>query len=255
VSLENIKDSLDDIAKMEQSWNDRLSFKNLVSAKRNIESKLKPLLDWHHPIEVGGYKLRAILQGIHPVGGAGEEDREVCGREILLSYQPVPLTLHEGRQVDGVECGPYRYDGLVLIENIEVMKLHQRFIPTWVWFQLVKEFDSLGRGALYVFGKAGFKFLLGLPNDEVDMLEALPLGVAMANDGDRQEIKGRAGVVDRVANDRGPVAGQRFLDLYPIGALSRLRIIVGNDGVGISSKELIDLGREATDVGFGLFDL
>lgn len=200
--------------------------------------------------KVGRKQYRAILKRELPVlGDQGERQDSRFFNEFR--EEPLSIKLHNDPGV----CGPYRYDRLVFVEDVESVEPPEGFVPTLVRFQTFDNLPRFVRSALYVFGEAGFKFLFALPDNEIDMVVTCPVGVAMAHDGDHHQVESRTGIMDCVADDCTPVGRDAFVDPNLPDALASVRIFLNNDGIRLAGVERLNLFGHLPDVAFGPFDL
>ncbi|MGQ0742404.1 MAG: hypothetical protein ACT4OG_08970 [Alphaproteobacteria bacterium] len=251
-SLEGIADAADIIGQLRQRWDNRLTVNNLALAKRYAEGKLHVLICWKWLVEGHTKQFRALFQR----GFIGDEnalaswDGNVFPSEVMF-YAGVK----NGPNIHSSAVAQYRHDGLVFVQDVELMQSPERAVPTFIWFQVVDEADRFGRSALYIFGKRGFKFLFGLPNDKMNMLDTLTPRIVMANNGAHEEVESRSEIVDYISDNSTPLL-RRALDALDFPhALSGARIILNNNGVRLLGMERLDLFGQLPDVGFGPFDL
>jgi len=260
VSLEEGKYALDELAHLRQRWNDRLTVNNLALSKRYIEGKLNLVVRCTrvrngHPEEV-----RAILQRELPICRTESECPKTSHHfgelgSFFSSEAVLGGGSHIGQKINGIVAGPYRYDRLVLVEDVELMESPKRFIPSLVWFQALKDQPSSGRSPLYVFAKVGFEFLFGFPDDEMHMVVTLPTRIAASNNCNCEQVKTRPRVVNCITDDGAEILGNAFADFDLPNALSRCHVILDNDGIRLAGEEGLYPFGQFCDVGFGPFDL
>ena len=248
-NFENVEHALDKLADLRERWINRLTVKNLSLAKRYLKGELCVVIRWF--IGPGNKECRAILKRELPVSRAQRERRE--GNASKIGERLTELRRHVDCQV--TVSGPYRYDSLVFVEDIELVKSPKGFVPTLVWFQVLDNPPRLGAGPLYVSGEGLFKFLFAFPNDEMDMVEAGSRGVTVSDNFDHEQVKRGPGVVDHITNDGAPFGRNRALEANFVIAASSARILINKDFVGLAGSEGLNLCGKLPDVAFGPFDL
>lgn len=252
IPLKRVKDEFNGFDELRKRWDDRLTVNNLALSKRYLESKLRILWETPYRSQGDSIKLRTIIQGELNICGAQEEGKGICQTYCATErWNGHRAECYADRSVSG----PYRNDRLVLIQDVQLMKAPERFIPSLVWFQIVDERDCFGGSSLYVFREAGFKFCFGVPDNKVDMLKALPSGVAMTHDSGHQEIKGCPGIVNHIADYRSQMLRDAMIDFQLPDSLASLRVVLGEDAVRVSGLERFNFCGKLPDVGFGPFSL
>jgi hypothetical protein len=245
--LDGVNHALDELAHLRKRWDHRLTVDNLALAKRYIDMELRIVFAWQD----GAHEYRAILQREFPIPGGSHRNKKVWSSHPDFWGRVTDIRTKD----HGALSGPYRYDRLVFIEDVELVELPKGFVPTLVWFQILDNTPRLGAGPLYVFGKRGFKFLFGLPNNEMDMFVTLPRWVTMPDDRDHEQIESGARIMDDIANYSAPLFGDAFIDSNLPMALSFAKVILNRDSVGITGTERLDFFGQLPDVAFGPFDL
>jgi hypothetical protein len=261
VGLEGLENARNIIRKLSERWDNRLTINNLCLAKRYLNFDLELVIVFRLSSGLNSKQLRAIIKRA-PVGWAQPDvkSREISGlRSVIGGGIPCmhQAGVHHLTNVKGLVARPHWYEGLVFVQDIEAVQSPERVVPvrSFVWFQVVDEADCSGRSALYVFREVGFKFLFGLPNDEVDVLETLPVGVALPDDGAKQKIKGRPDIVDHITDDWAPGSRDSFDYSELKNYIASLRINIFDDGVRCSGVEGLDFCGQLPDMAFGPFDL
>lgn len=250
--FEHVEHALDKLADLRERWNNRLTIKNLSLAERYLKFELVVVACWSGPF-LGGFKqYRAVLKREHPVR---RPDREGDAGDILQPFLVRKRFPHVHSKMESLVSGPYRYDRLVFIEDVELVEAPEGFIPTLVWFQVLDELPRLGAGPLYCFAKSGFKFLPIFPDNELGVVVTDPARVAVPHNGDDEKIESGSGVVDCIANDAAPFGGDTFPYADFVMKLAGARIGLGKDLIRIASEEGRNLIGEFSDVAFGPFDL
>lgn len=256
VALDNLDDAFNEITQLEQRWENRLTFENLSLTKRYLEGELNILITWM--VNAGSFskKYCAIVHRELPQRPVLRSEIDSLGGGFgkMLSHAGDhfgPIKGHSEASVGG----PYRDDGLVFIEDVELMESPKGVVPSLVWFQPLYDLDCSGRGSLYRFGKGGFKFIQVLPDNEMDVIVAGPVGVTVADDGDHKQIKGCANVVDGISDNAAPFNRDISLDVHSPLSESGLRICIHENGIRVSGEKLLNFDCKFIDMAFGPFDL
>ena len=241
--VERLFGELDELRKR---WDNRLTINNLAFAKRYSESELRLVLNIRvSHLAADGKDYCAVFQGILLVGGVDEEGGELDGRIF-------PRDLHNYAQINASARGPYRYDRLVFVQNVKLVELKDRFIPSVVWLEPLDNVDSLLAGTSYLFQSAGFKRFGCVAHGKTGGIRSAAAG---NNHIGRNQIENSAEIMYDVTDDPAE-AGRDFLaDADAEIAISRIRIILGDDFIWVSAVKGVDFSLQVTDVGFGPFDL
>ena len=244
-SFEDSDDLLGELSEIEQRWNDRLTINNLSLAERYLKGELRLVAC----LQVGNgtdKQLRAILQGIFPIGGLNRD----AGHDLLY-VGPFWRQLKPNRDV--LVGRPYRHDSLVFIQSVKLMDEPERFAPSFIWLEFVDDASDLSSNALYLSRRVGFKRLAVIADGEAGALCDLPMV-----DHDKlahQIVQGRAKVMRDIPDDGAQGGGYAFDDADTVDVASSLRIVIADDHIWIALVESADLRFKLTDVAFGPFDL
>ena len=247
---ENVERLFGELAELDHRWENRLTINNLAFAKRYIESKLRlalyfrvSLLDSR--LGADGKDYCAIFQGILPVGGVDEEGGE-------LDRLVVPRDVHDYTRINASARGPYRYDRLVFVQDVKLVELKDRFIPSVVWLEPLDNVDSLLAGTSYLFQSVGFKRFGCVADGEIGGIWSAAVGDDHVG---RDQIENSAEIMYDVADDSAEASGDFLADAEAEILISRFRVILGDDYIWVSVVKGVDFSLQVTDVGFGPFDL
>lgn len=245
-STHQIESFLSKYTKLIERWDNRLTIDNLALAKRYIKSELRLVLCGSISRDGSDAKYyRAIFQGILPVSGADDDGRELDG----LIF---PRNVHNHAQVNADAYGPYRYDRLVFVQDVELVEARNGFVPSMVWLKSLDDAGSLLAGALYLFQSAGFKRIGGIADGEISVVPASPTG---GNNIGCHQIECAAEIMNDIADDCAKTGGYFLKDADAKELISRLRVILGDDFIWCSAVKGGDFSLQITDVAFGPFDL
>src|SRR6266545_2838784 len=247
---EALEQALHFIQQSAERWHNRLTYKNLRLAERYLEDKLE---FWVLLKELGvGTKKWCIRFNRIPLGRP-DEDRE--GGQVLCSLAGSEQHLgsvEAERPVGGAD----RDEQAVLVDHVQVVDQPEAFsVPTQVRLEVVERLPELLRGSLYLSAYKGLQF--GGLGDAVAAHDGEHSLLAWIWDGGVGEVveAGPDGV-DRVAQDERYRVGDRGRIAPDLDhAFPRLRVVLGDEWVGIGPMEGDDLRFEVIDVLFRTVEL
>lgn len=154
VSVEDVGHAARELDELFQCWADRLTLNNLRFAERYLKGEIHVCI-WFEQIEKSyisdkARQFRAIINGTDAVSGREDQAGALLPRleaKEIGSCQDVHMLVR----------GPYRHDGLVLIERVELVDDPEGFAPAFVWFEAVDEPSHLLSGSVYFTRASGFK--------------------------------------------------------------------------------------------------
>ncbi|TIR27199.1 MAG: hypothetical protein E5X07_28415 [Mesorhizobium sp.] len=262
-SRENIHDAFDEIDELLEAWDNRLTVDNLSLAKRYIEGELK--IAFEFSLWVGAEAPRknyiAVIQRILDLSGSKGDWRELGHYEVGGQASAIRVhSLEAGQRIHfpqklGVRS-PDRDQGGMLIEDVQLVQTPEGVCPSFVWLKALDHDLGIGRDPFQVFGRHAIEDLFGGTYWEVGVLE-----LSAARDpicyGKRsgQRIEGGPEVVDYIPDNRPPAIGDLFDEVKLRMLVSRLRLSVGDDFIGLSPVVGDDLGFEVTKMLLGPVNL
>jgi hypothetical protein len=209
VAFGDVGDPFDQLDEAFERWRNRLTIDNLALSKRYLDGDLwigvRFARIWH------GVRTdyRAVLQGILTVGGANPNAGLLhhlpqCVHQIALSCGDQRADV----QVNNGVSGPYRYEGLVFVQDVEAVDFPEGFVPTWVWLETLDEPEDDGIGNARAIAKPlGFEFGGVFIEGKVRIF---PGPSAFNSELRGQEVQSRSQIVDHVANDCAQAVGDRL---------------------------------------------
>lgn len=218
-SLDEEDDALAEAAELADSWKQRLTLNNLALAERYLKGKLEVCL-------------------IFLISGGGADAEYGCA--ILKRIQAIrrfdidagKLDWFSRPWGDGLDGempvrGPYRNDGIVFIENVEVMDNPKGIAPAFVWLKPLNQAPSPRINSIYFFRGLSRKFAPSVENRKT-VLALDGVGAAMSAHGIADsEVKGGANVVDDVAEDGAKLRGHLLSDIDAEKLIARFRVVLG----------------------------
>ena len=233
--LDCLNDAKDDLRKLMQCWDNRLTFERLSLIEAYCDSRLSIALE----LEFAGHPQYIQYSALSNSKSAILEDSPSC----------FSVNICQGGN------GSNGQQQSVFIGNVETVQGTKRGIPSFVrLYDIKNERDDIGTRHLYFSAlQSGFKFLFGIPNWEV-----CPLGWCSTAQGDNltsHEVQGSPQVVDSIAKDqrnffRKGFGHFKFEDIYPC-----VRVFLDVKTVKIGLDESIQEFVKLTDVLIGPFDL
>jgi hypothetical protein len=240
---------------LSERWDNRLTIDNLALAKRYINGNLRAVADVR--VSRGGSyskDFRAIFQRILPICGV-DVDEEISGGRHVRKASANGQGRHRCANVDAYALlsGANGDDHSVLVQNVEIVDYPECLVvPSMVWLEPLDCLNSMLGRSVYVSKNLGFKFFSGREDRE---LRLSYVACAKRNDLASDEIERGTQVMDTVANRATETDGDDFSDLDVVNEVSRLRVVVGDDFVGVPAVEGGYLTLNVFDVAFGPFDL
>ena len=247
VAGENLDDAFREVDELLHRFDKRLTVDNLSLAKRYAEGTLHIAWLWSRTRSnsVPEY-LCAIYQRVLRSRGT-DEDRGK--HNLFLRRRNIHAEAHPDARVGSTD----RYEQGVFIENVHLMDAPEIVYPSFVRFKTFNDADCAGGGATNFLRAEGF--LVGT-YWEVGLIDcALAGSVVVDHESNSELVKRRPQIMDRIPNDACPTGRDRMSDADAIDLISRLRVLLHDEGVGLTLKEGGDFGFKCTKVLFGPVDL
>lgn len=244
---EDIDDALYEVDELLERWNNRLSIDNLSLAKRYADGALNIAILWSRSIpDVKTEYFCTVFQRELDVGRSDEQRR----RNHLLC---LPGHIHSEANPNINVGRPHRDKKGMFVKNVHLMESPEIVYPSFIRFKLFDDTDCKGRCATN-FLRAE-KFLVGT-YWEIGVIYSTTAGVSVGNDqGNCEQVEGRSQIVDGISHETGPIAGDWILDVDAIDLISRIRLLLHDEGIGLILEEGGDLGFKPLNVLLGPVDL
>jgi hypothetical protein len=241
-------DALRLINELRQRWNDRLSIENLALAKRYLETEF----------EVG------VVIDVRALGAVvGQEFVAVFKRELSINrgasqFWSRRITLGADLNDPMFECEGFlgagdRDQKQVLIRNVNVVQANERVVSSLVWLEPAYQFYRACAGALNPENAAGSKIGSVRTYWERSVLCGLP--AVLLDESDCKMVKSGSEIVNAVADDGSPVTGDGFAFAKAVDFVTKMRIRLHGDEMGLSSFESSDCVVQVTKMFFGPINL
>lgn len=252
--LEAQDSAADQISKMLDRFNQRLTLDNLRLIERYVKSEIFLHVHFHFKWKVADQYI-AYLQRAHILSGPEKSGHPgqiaILEKTALLQHMHVEAQkIHASVRVSNGD------DNSVLIDVVQSVQYPNLVpLPSFVHFGIVKRIDSiLPQSALYFSVKKGFVFLSVIRDGEVEIL--VRSRRAKSNEAQLigQVIESAPEVLDCVPRDGNNDSGNWCDTGYLIAQFSKLRIFLFDDAIGMSAEEGVDLPFEIDDVLFGPFN-
>jgi len=242
-----------EITRLMERFDNRLTLSNLRLAERYMKGEINVL-------------IRLCIRGINEdyvacfqrTDSLLRSDVNVCGDsedEVLTVRRPPQQATATVFQVSSVPIGVQESqrsrDGCqlaVFIDQIECVESPENRIASLVWLAPLNALATLWADALYFFPKVGL-FSLGRVKDW-ECREAS----RTRHESVDEVIKGASQVLQHIASDRRERGGRIGHLNHAIEQLSRIRIALGPEFIGVCVTESDKLIFEFRDVLFGPFN-
>jgi hypothetical protein len=137
----------------------------------------------------------------------------------------------------------------MFIDNVETVETPDIVSSSaLIWLDSVDRLYGLWRQSLYYSSKFGFVLLGSVSNGEINIIER-PLTAGPDKDQSAsQMVESRPDVVDSISSNQGDifVEGRNASDF--VSAITRMRIILKDDGIGVFPVESMQPPFEITEV-------
>jgi hypothetical protein len=250
-------EAIDELDRLTESWNQRLSINNLSLAERYLKNEMGGLnvllkIGGHTPVE-----FVAVFQRVPPVGQVELDGWEYWHTRCVRTWRDRSRKLNVYHRKGRSDLD----NGSVLIDSIELVETPQRVaLPASIRLQSSDEFFNVGTNALEKSLRSPFgKLRLSPVYWKVGLVNyALRDGIFTNTALDQAHsecIERRAQIVDNVADRPAPLQWDAFHYLKLIDYCVALRIVINEDSIGIASLEPVDFGIEIVEVFFGPIEL
>jgi hypothetical protein len=235
--LDNAADAIRDLNKRFQN---RLTLDNPRFVDHYLEGELLILVRFR--IGKIDKDFIACFQREKNIGGCNKNFRE------HLRYT--------GRQANPDESRSDRNNQAVFVDIVKAMEDPEISPPTsLVWFERANRIDSVLPHALYFSWKSGFEFF-GRRGDQKTCLVPVSIGTSSANQVQllSQVVQRTSQVIEDIPSDSREASWNGFGACDVIDQLSRIRIALGCDFVGLGVEKGADCRIEVIDMFVGPFN-
>lgn len=243
----NVDDALGEVDELLECWNNRLSVENLALTKRYDEGTLNIAFLWHRPITSFETEyLCTVFQRELDVSGPDEKR----GKDNLLV---LPRDIHSNLNSDVGVCGTNGYEQTMFVQDVHLMDAPEVVYPSLVRLKAFNDFDCGGRSASDFIRTEGF---LAGTYWEIGFINGGFTGASIRdNESNSQEVQRGPKVMNNVANHPTPAIGNGRLYSDAVDLVSRFRVLLHDEGVGLTLKKGGDLGFKILKVLIGPVDL
>jgi hypothetical protein len=225
------------ITKMLEDFKNRMTLNNLRLSERYIKGELHIFIQF----SLAGSDYVAIFERFPDVGGSEATDAAEATRPIIGDEKT------HFHKVDGRD-----EQSVVLVGNVQFVESPEHVVSTSVRLGSVNGIYSTLRHALYSSMSLGMVFRGKLPDRESGLL----VGRSTIDENELvgEMVKGTSEIVDSVPSDKSDFK-RRGLDIeYAVNVISRLRIMLTLNSMGLAIEEPVPLDFQITDVLFGPFN-
>jgi hypothetical protein len=247
--------ALGEICELAERFDNRLTLNNLRLAERYIDGTLNLLVEarW------GAMDFNIVFH---------REDPAKLVRSSCVHHQGTPAGAraeHSDRAIRPLKhagdanfrdnaqgCGGYRYDGVVLVNDIKPMESPSNLVPSVASFKPKDEVLGLGRNALYFAYRAGFVSFGSLVDRQAPIV-SVNLSVRSYEVTD-EVVEDSAKIMNGVTDDGAEIDWDSFLDAHAIDILASVRIYLMNQVVWLAVVEGFYRRFKIVNVAFGPFN-
>jgi hypothetical protein len=249
--------ALQEAYELMERFGNRLTFQNLSLAKRYADGRLNLLVEasW------GAMDFHILCQkkGAPRLTGSARiaEHGTTVGAGTAKTETTIWTDEHAGhgdlgRNAD--ECGSYDYDGVVLVNDVQLMEGPQDSVASIATFKPKDETLGFGADALYFGFGTGFK-ALGPQAEGRESTTTIRLAPVRSYQVADDIVERAPQIVNGVAKKKADPDGWRqFLARHAVDVLAGLRIYLMPESVLVRRKERPDFSLKVGDVMFGPFN-
>lgn len=244
---EGVNDSADNVRKMLDRFNDRLTLDNPRLIERYDKAEIHLLVRFS--VGVGNQQFIARFERWTDLGGIKVDRLECPSRERL----PHRLT-HECAEIDRGSCiGCQQHSMLVnsvhAIENGKCLSL-----TSIVRLDSAQNVYSILPKALYFSHKTGFELLGVAVCRKGDVSKATVTRVIDNPQLLNEVVQSTPKILNRISSNRCDRNWNGLCSCEIVGQLASVAIALGPNFIGVGTEEGADLGIQIEDVFFGPFD-
>lgn len=175
--------------------------------------------------------------------------------DVQIGERPLHLGGHVITDIKTAHLRTHGDQKAVLIHDIEPVELPEGGVSSFVWFDRVDRVDRVLPHALYLSKLAGFIFLGGVKNREIDVVERPRLTRSDQDELVGHMVKGTSQALEDFPGDH--IYHRWYLAHADevINELSRLWIALGVDYIWVGGEESLEGSIQLLDVVLGPFDL
>lgn len=236
LSVGDLDDFVDVCADLVERGNNAFACDYLDLAKHYLEGTPNIVVEF---VDRSGENYVAILHSVPLSGDIDPHGRrfEVADRGGLDAHLHISMS----------DC--YRYDQLVLIQNVESVNCPQYFVPTLVRFERSNETLGGFTDAMYRGSNGFYRFFSGPAYWKgVVTADCIPFSPdKIAN----QDVERGSKIVDTISDHAGPMVRQGFEPVDLPEMLSGLIIVLSNHMEGVGFNKRLKLHGKVLDVLFG----
>jgi hypothetical protein len=256
-SVENMKtleqrseagyDGVNQIRKLMQAWNDRLTLSNLRLPERYIKGDIELLI--HLRAKRAGYPTNfgAVLN----YWNSGVREKRDWRAQLNECRLRGRLPLHERKTGFANRIGDNEQES-VLVEIVKFVEFPEAIVPTLVRVERINEIYGSRAHSLYFGANTGFVFGRSLVNGEIGLLVR---SAAVGLDKLPSEVVETAPkLVNGFSSENGEFQRRLANDTNLVNELMSLRVYIDNKSIVVGFEEGTGESFEVTDVLFGPFD-
>lgn len=238
--LELIHDCGEVLRETQKRWDNRLILKRLPLAEEYINGRLAVALNFN--------LVMAVEQ--HP----SPHDHDICNRSfnsvLVLIFR---VKVHQGGDRED------RNQGLMLVENVEVVESVEGKIPSLVLvgaYLVENQIPDVGpRNIYWSLWEGSYKFLTLLPERELGGFDLLVRTPIEGDDLVGHQIQRSVEVVGSIADDRRNALRHRLGHVAYHHTTTGLQIVLNDDSVEVRFPKVGQYPLKLVDVLIGPFDL
>jgi hypothetical protein len=247
-------DALYELEHFVERFNQRLTLDNLRLVERYLKFELHILLEF----KVSGFDIEFVAHFQRFCGATKASPAYQSHQSSRVGHGIVDC--HSGIVIDshGPELVPRSRSEqqAVFVDVIQLVEMPKRVVPTSVWFESIDTFNRIWPRTLYFSSELGRHVFRGAVCDgEPDVAARSLRGDALSNQLVNQVIESGPKVLEYIASNDGDGRRDLLNSRNVIDMLSRLRIYLLSNSIGLESVKAVEREIEIADVLFGPFDL
>lgn len=250
---ELVNDPVDQMRKLMEKWDNRLTLDNLRLAERYLEGGLEIHVHIRvfAVVNVDATDFCAVLKNCKPLSasaaGLGHDGHALGG---LLGGVVLDPANHGGATAERSN-----EQEAVFVDVVKLVKFPEDIIATLVRLERVEDAYRSRRHSLYFSGRVGFVFGSSLEDGKAGPVAPRARRSTVGqNQLPGQMVKTAPQVVQNLPDQQGDGPGDTGADLHPIDLISGLRVYLDSESIRVTFAEGLQPLFEITDVLFGPFD-
>lgn len=231
-------ETVNKVTEMFERFNNRLALDNLRLGERYVKGEIHIIV--HFSLACSDYV--AVFERLSEVGEGNAADAHIGGTQKPGDCKSRSYHVDERSE-----------QRMVLVGNVQIMENPEsRALPASIRFGSVNGIYGALRHALYSSMTLGMVFRGKLPDGEAGLPVRRP--AVDENELVGEVVKGGSKIVNHIPGDKSDFNGRGLNVENAIDVISRMRVMLAPDSIGLTVEEPLPRDFQITDVLFGPFN-